>query len=170
MDLLGGGEGAGGGRGHTQPSLGQERGVLFFMIKQKNIRGKIRCSNCRSIPDGNFFESVHTEFFYLFYSLESIIERYKKEFIEQGLSLGNPFSRVRDRRYCSAVISKELDWVPKYHTRLDLVAQLAEHWTSKPKIAGLIPTVVRQIFQLARCGYTLRVTPQTHSTTEYVTT
>ncbi len=52
------------------------------------------------------------------------------------------------------------------HTnRLDLVAQLAEHWTSKPKVAGSIPTEVRQIFQLARCEYTLRVTPQTHSTT-----
>ncbi len=84
----------GGGGTHTLALA--RRVVLFFMIKQKNIRSKIRCCNCRSIPDGNFFESVHTEFFYLFYSLESIIERYKKEFIEQGLSLGNPFSRVRD--------------------------------------------------------------------------
>ena len=33
--------------------------------------------------------------------------------------------------------------------------------TSKAKVAGSIPTVVRLIFQLARCGYTLRVT-QTH--------
>ncbi len=27
-------------------------------------------------------------------------------------------------------------------TRLDLVAQLVERWTSKPKVAGSIPTVV----------------------------
>ena len=48
-----------------------------------------------------------------------------------------------------------------HSNRLDLVAQLAEHWTSKPNVASSIPTVVRQVFQL---GYTLRVTPQTHST------
>ena len=36
--------------------------------------------------------------------------------------------------------------------RRDLVAHLAEHWTRKPKVAGSIPTVVRQIFQLPRCG------------------
>ena len=35
----------------------------------------------------------------------------------------------------------------------------------KPKVAGSIPTVVRQIFQLARCGYILRITPQTHEIT-----
>ena len=35
-----------------------------------------------------------------------------------------------------------------HSNRLGLVAQLAEHWTSKPKIAPSIPTVVRQIFQL----------------------
>ena len=35
---------------------------------------------------------------------------------------------------------------------LDLVAQLVEHWTGKPKVAGSIPTVVRLIFQLAWCG------------------
>ncbi len=29
---------------------------------------------------------------------------------------------------------------------LDLVAQLAEHWTSKPKIAGSILTAVKQFF------------------------
>lgn len=34
--------------------------------------------------------------FFVFSSLESIIERYKKEFIEQGLSLGNPVARVRN--------------------------------------------------------------------------
>ncbi len=34
-------------------------------------------------------------------------------------------------------------------TRLDLVAQLVERWTSKPKVAGSIPTVVRQIFTLS---------------------
>ena len=32
--------------------------------------------------------------------------------------------------------------------RLDLVAQLAEHWTKKPKVVGSIPTVVRQNFRL----------------------
>ncbi len=31
---------------------------------------------------------------------------------------------------------------------LDLVAQLAEHWTSKPKVAGSILTVVRLNFRL----------------------
>ena len=56
-----------------------------------------------------------------------------------------------------------------HSNQLDLVAQLAEHWTSKPKVAGSIPTVVRQIFQIALCGYTLRVTPQTHFTPEYIT-
>ena len=35
---------------------------------------------------------------------------------------------------------------------LALVAQLVEHWTSKPKVAGSIPTVVRLISQLAWCG------------------
>ena len=40
----------------------------------------------------------------------------------------------------------------KHSNRLDLVAQLVEHWTSKPKVAGSIPTVVRLIFQLAWCG------------------
>ena len=52
------------------------------------------------------------------------------------------------------------------------VAQLAEHWTSIPKVAGSIPTVAKQAFQLARCGCTLRVTsnichhihPSTHNT------
>jgi hypothetical protein len=28
------------------------------------------------------------------------------------------------------------------------------YWTSKPKVAGLIPTVVKESFQLARCGHT----------------
>ena len=45
--------------------------------------------------------------------------------------------------------------------RLDHVAQLAEHWTSISKVAGSIPTMVKQTFQLARCGFTLRVTLQT---------
>ena len=52
------------------------------------------------------------------------------------------------------MISKELDSVPKYH-QLELVVQLVEHWTSIPKLAGSVPTVVRQTFQLARCGCTL---------------
>ena len=34
-------------------------------------------------------------------------------------------------------------------TILDLVAQLEEHWTSKPKVTGLISTVIKLIFQLA---------------------
>ncbi len=42
--------------------------------------------------------------------------------------------------------------ISKHSNRLDLVAQLVEHWTSKPKVAGSIPTVVRLIFQLAWCG------------------
>ena len=42
--------------------------------------------------------------------------------------------------------------------RLDHVAQLAEHWTSIPKVAGSFPTVAKLTFQLARCGCTLRVT------------
>ena len=60
--------------------------------------------------------------------------------------------------------------------RLDLVAQLIRLATSRPrtkreqraraipKVAGSIPTVVRQTFQLARCGCTLRVTSQIHGT------
>ena len=57
-----------------------------------------------------------------------------------------------------------------HSNRLDLVAQLAEHWTSKPKVAGSIPTVVRQIFQLARCGYTaisIKVVPEQCEKVEY---
>ena len=53
--------------------------------------------------------------------------------------------------------------------RLDRVAQLAERWTSIPKVAGSIPTVVRQTFQPARCGYTLRVTSKTLYSPEYIT-
>ena len=56
-----------------------------------------------------------------------------------------------------------------YPNRLDLVAKLVEHWTSIPKVAGSIPTVVRQTFQPARCGCTLRVTPQTSYSPEYIT-
>ena len=44
-----------------------------------------------------------------------------------------------------------------YWKRLDLVAQLAERWTSIPKVAGSIPTVVRQTFQ----RNTLKVTSET---------
>jgi hypothetical protein len=43
------------------------------------------------------------------------------------------------------------------------------YWTSIPKVVGSIPTVVRQTFQLARCGCTLRVTPQTSYSPEYIT-
>ena len=55
-------------------------------------------------------------------------------------------------------IWKGLDSVPKYHNtnRLDLVAQLVEHWTSKPKVAGSIPTVVKLVFQLARHGWCIQ--------------
>ena len=34
-------------------------------------------------------------------------------------------------------------------------------WTSIPKVEGLIHTVAKLTFQLARCGCTLRVTSQT---------
>ena len=37
-----------------------------------------------------------------------------------------------------------------------------QNWASIPKVVGSIPTVVRHIFKLARCGYTLRVTSQHH--------
>ena len=53
--------------------------------------------------------------------------------------------------------------------RPDRVAQLAEHWASIPKVVGSIPTVVRHIFKLARCGYTLRVTSQASYSPEYIT-
>ena len=36
-----------------------------------------------------------------------------------------------------------------YLNCLDRVAQLEEHWTSKPQVAGLVPTAVELIFQLA---------------------
>ena len=45
--------------------------------------------------------------------------------------------------------------------RPDRVAQLAERWVSIPKVVGLIPTVVRHIFQLAWCGYRLRIKAKT---------
>ena len=45
---------------------------------------------------------------------------------------------------------------------------MVEHWSIIPKVAGSIPTVVRQTFQPAQCGCTLRVTPQTYSP-EYTT-
>ena len=35
-----------------------------------------------------------------------------------------------------------------HSNRLDLVAQLAEHWTSKPKVMSLIPAMVGKIFSL----------------------
>ncbi|CAB4035835.1 AMP deaminase 2 isoform X2, partial [Paramuricea clavata] len=51
----------------------------------------------------------------------------------------------------------------------DLWAQLVEHWTSIPKVAGSIPTMVKQTFQLAGGGCTLRVTSQTSYSPEYIT-
>jgi hypothetical protein len=38
-----------------------------------------------------------------------------------------------------------------------------------PKVAGSIPTVVRQTFQPSRCGYILRVTSETLYSPEYIT-
>ena len=49
------------------------------------------------------------------------------------------------------VTNENYPWLSQ--ERLDLVAQLAEHLTSKPKFAGSIPTAVSQFFQLALCGY-----------------
>ena len=43
------------------------------------------------------------------------------------------------------------------------------HVGSTPKVVGSIPTVVRHIFQLARCGYKPRITPQTSSSPEHIT-
>ena len=65
--------------------------------------------------------------------------------------------------------SKKFDSVSKYHILEppDRVAQLAEHWASIPKVVGSIPTVVRHIFQLAGCGYKLRVTPCTNIEEEF---
>ena len=74
-------------------------------------------------------------------------------------------NRTRDLWFASPMLyqlSYEVKYVRVFDIVLDLVAQLVEHWTSKPKVAGSIPTVVRLIFQLAWCGYTLRVT--THYT------
>ena len=56
---------------------------------------------------------------------------------------------------------KELDLIFKYCNseilnRPDRVTHLAEHWASISKVVGLVPTVVRHIFELARCGYELQ--------------
>ena len=48
-------------------------------------------------------------------------------------------------------------------------ASIGSWWTSIPKVAGSIPTVVRQTFQPARCGCTLRVTLQASFSPEYIT-
>ena len=53
----------------------------------------------------------------------------------------------------NTLVSKVLDLTSN---RLDLAVKLTEHWTSIPKVAGSIPTVVRQTFQPAWCGCTLR--------------
>jgi hypothetical protein len=48
MDIVGGGGGGGGGggvRGAPSPDQRGCKGVLFFMIKQKNVRDKMRYSN-----------------------------------------------------------------------------------------------------------------------------
>ena len=47
--------------------------------------------------------------------------------------------------------------------------ECASEWTSIPKVAGSIPTVVKLTFQVARCGCILRVTSQTSYSTEYIT-
>ena len=51
----------------------------------------------------------------------------------------------------------------------ELRSSVSGAWASIPKVVGLIPTVVRHIFQLAWCGYKLRVTPQTSFSSEYIT-
>ena len=48
-----------------------------------------------------------------------------------------------------------------YSNRPNRVAHLVEHWVSIHKRVGSIPTVVRNTFQLALCGYKLKVKPQT---------
>ena len=56
------------------------------------------------------------------------------------------------------MIKTRSSWVGKAFAEIDLVAQLAEHWTNIPKVAGSIPTVVKLKFQPARCEYTFRLT------------
>ncbi len=58
-------------------------------------------------------------------------------------------NRTRDLWFASPMLY-QLSY--EVNLEVDLVAQLVEHWTSKPKVAGSIPTVVRLIFQLAWCG------------------
>ena len=52
--------------------------------------------------------------------------------------------------------------------RLDLLAQLAEHWSSKPKVAGSIPTVVKLNFRLPGVDI-LREHHQYTLSSEYIT-
>jgi hypothetical protein len=46
------------------------------------------------------------------------------------------------------ILSSEISPTRTNLINLVVVAQLAEHWTSIPKVTGLIPTVVRQTFSL----------------------
>jgi hypothetical protein len=69
------------------------------------------------------------------------------------------------------LVSNVLNLVPKYHT-LDLTSKLSWQsiaWTSIPNVAGSIPTVIRQTFQLVRCGHKLRVRSETFYSPEYIT-
>ena len=67
-------------------------------------------------------------------------------------------------------IKIELDSVSKYHLldRYDCAAQLAEHWASLAKVVGSIPAMVRHIFQVSRCGYRLKDSPQTSFSPKYI--
>ena len=69
--------------------------------------------------------------------------------------------KIMNTFYKITLILKNLDSILKYHiqylNRPDLVAQLAEHWDSIPKIVGFILAVVKHIFQFARCEYKLSV-------------
>ena len=54
-------------------------------------------------------------------------------------------------------------------TQVNIMILMLFWWTSIPKVAVSIPTVVKLTFQPARCGYTLRVTSKTLYSPEYIT-
>ena len=57
-----------------------------------------------------------------------------------------------------------------YSNRPDLVAQLAEHWASIPKVVGSNPTVARHIFQACPVWiYTQSNITQASYSPEYIT-
>lgn len=81
--------------------LRDDNGVSRFLIKKQGLQylfgGRLFdewVTLCILYMRVDIWDMVWSDSFYLFCSLESIIERYKKEFIEQGLSLGNPVARV----------------------------------------------------------------------------